>query len=555
MNNIPVYAQEMKDDLDQVIRSTARVAYASLVEATPAPENPLPKNLVTRLRSFAGAPDDRNFDLFHMKSVLATVGWNKNDDVFDKKEIWLARHTPEDKPFNIEHNQELIVGHITGSYAVDDEQKTIAEDSAIDALPQKFHVVNREVLYRCWENEDRQKEMDRIIVEISQGKWFVSMEALFQDFDYALVDNRGNARVVARNEETAFLTKHLRAYSGSGKYQDYKVGRVLKNFVFSGKGLVRKPANPESVIFGGESERTTSYIFSPKNSQTFQPSGYSPVKENEMDLEKQVAELKAKNEDLQRQLHEVDKSGLKARAEELEKTLAVKEEELKNLKLGADKHEEMIEDMKKKHAEQGKQLEDAHTKLKEHKDELDKIKAEQVRAGRLAAVKAAFGMDDAKALEYVQKSEQLPEEVFQATLAATSDYMSKKMAEYKEAQTASPMVTQTSAPPTTPTAPTVHKEIPRATSAPAPAAAAPVAVKKIGEDGNAVPQNTVVNTIPEFPNTNPHQANAALEQATPQPSAALAVPLAVENEKVEKIQKGIAGLMAQYLNVKLQGDN
>ncbi|NDG31511.1 hypothetical protein EB118_15760 [bacterium] len=90
--------------------------------------------------------------------------------------------------------------------------------------------------------------MQKIINEIEQGKWFVSMECLFAGFDYALIDQQGNPKVIARNEQSSFLTKHLRAYGGTGEYEGYKVGRSLRDISFSGKGLVSKPANPRSII-------------------------------------------------------------------------------------------------------------------------------------------------------------------------------------------------------------------------------------------------------------------------------------------------------------------
>ena len=74
------------------------------------------------------------------------------------------------------------------------------------------------------------------------------MECLFNDFDYAAVSPEGQQVVIAREEASAFLTKHLRAYGGNGEYEGYKLGRVLKNISFSGKGLVSNPANPRSVI-------------------------------------------------------------------------------------------------------------------------------------------------------------------------------------------------------------------------------------------------------------------------------------------------------------------
>jgi chromosome segregation ATPase len=75
------------------------------------------------------------------------------------------------------------------------------------------------------------------------------MECWFDDLAYAVQDkSTGTIAIVERKEETAFLTKYLRVYGGTGEYKGYKVGRVLKNIVFGGQGLVKNPANPESVI-------------------------------------------------------------------------------------------------------------------------------------------------------------------------------------------------------------------------------------------------------------------------------------------------------------------
>ena len=78
-------------------------------------------------------------------------------------------------------------------------------------------------------NAELEERMAGIIDGISNGEWFVSMEALFNDFDYAVVTPEGRHKVIARNEESAFLTKHLRSYGGDGTYQDYQVGRLIKN--------------------------------------------------------------------------------------------------------------------------------------------------------------------------------------------------------------------------------------------------------------------------------------------------------------------------------------
>ena len=133
---------------------------------------------------------------------------------------------------------------------MDDFGRVIEDDTPEDTLPDKFHIVTGGVLYRqlSSRNIELSSRMEEIIEGIKKGEWFVSMEALFSDFDYALYKDSEAEKIIGRSEDSAFLTKHLRAYGGTGEYQGYKVGRVIKNITFSGKGLVRKPANPDSVF-------------------------------------------------------------------------------------------------------------------------------------------------------------------------------------------------------------------------------------------------------------------------------------------------------------------
>ena len=74
------------------------------------------------------------------------------------------------------------------------------------------------------------------------------MECLFGNFSYVLKGQDGLSRVIARDEKSSFLSKHLPQYGGTGTYAGHSVGRLLRNIIFSGKGLVRQPANPDSII-------------------------------------------------------------------------------------------------------------------------------------------------------------------------------------------------------------------------------------------------------------------------------------------------------------------
>ncbi|MHA2063185.1 MAG: hypothetical protein ACXABY_02270 [Candidatus Thorarchaeota archaeon] len=204
---------------------------------------------------------DAQPDLLYMRSVLVSTGSNKNDDVFLPDEMWKARSSPILKFINWEHNsgreateEELtqnpsqvvvgnqIIGVMYNSFATDengviiDEEKTQAADFEI---PESFHIVDEGVIYKG--------AFPKVAARVENGAQnkalFVSMEAWFDGYDY-LVGNK----VVARNEETAFLESKLRANGGDGSFGHDSVRRVLRNIVFGGKGIVERPANEPSVI-------------------------------------------------------------------------------------------------------------------------------------------------------------------------------------------------------------------------------------------------------------------------------------------------------------------
>jgi len=243
MFKIPIYKSEAVDGLVDAIRSNCSIAYCSLVQPVKINEDNL------RIYTSAGS---KKFDLdilYPTRSVLVSSTWNKNDDIFGLKEIWTARHTPVHKPTNIDHDHNQIVGHITDTWVIDSEGNTVDDGTVIDDLPEYIHICNGAVIYKYYSSDTLTERAQKLIEQIEAGEKYVSMECLFPDFDYGVIDEEGNNYIIARNQDTAFLTKHLRAYGGTGNFNKYKVGRYIKSMVFSGKGYVDEPANPESIIF------------------------------------------------------------------------------------------------------------------------------------------------------------------------------------------------------------------------------------------------------------------------------------------------------------------
>lgn len=241
-DNIVIYKQEQLDGLTDKLKNNS-ISFASLINT----DRELISNIPDIKLAIASANQNQK-DLYYRYAILASVGWNKNDDVFDAVETWNAKNSPTDKQLNYNHDDSFIIGHMTEDFILDAEGK-IVEVTEENKIPDKFDVGVGFVIYTTLEDEERSKAVSEIIDGIEKGEWFVSMECRFPNFDYAICDADGNQKTVARSKETSFLTKHLRAYGGSGEYQGHKVGRLLKNYFFSGIGIVKKPANSRSIIF------------------------------------------------------------------------------------------------------------------------------------------------------------------------------------------------------------------------------------------------------------------------------------------------------------------
>lgn len=239
-----IYKQEILDGISEQVESQASVAYVANIVLDLPDYIKAEKSLEETIASF-GLSNPNQLDLYYLNCVLASTGWNLNDDVFSKSETWAARNTPVDKQFNYMHDDTDIIGHITGSMVFDKNGNRVESDEEPE---EDFDIITSAVLYTKWRDLTQEERVKALISEIKEGKWAVSMECLFNDFDYAVIDSDGASKIVARNESSAFLTKHLRVYGGTGSYNNYRVGRVLKNIIFSGEGIVNQPANVRSII-------------------------------------------------------------------------------------------------------------------------------------------------------------------------------------------------------------------------------------------------------------------------------------------------------------------
>jgi len=263
-----VYKSEENDGLSEVLSTKACVTYATLA----APSEPFSTESAPELKAIASLEDQ---DLYYVQSILVTSSWNKNDDIFDKVEVWNAKNTPTHKPTNLEHDENIIVGHITANWPITQEGILINDNTSIDSLPNKFHILTGSVIYTGYSNPELKNRAEELINEIQNGEKYVSMECFFKG-----------------------------AYGGQGEHENYKIGRVLRDITFSGKGFVNKPANPESIIFNSDNLKFgKASISNREKNDSFKKIGVSSNQANTqenniMSLEKQVAEIFEKIENI-----------------------------------------------------------------------------------------------------------------------------------------------------------------------------------------------------------------------------------------------------------------
>ena len=454
-STIPVFKAEQDAGLQHLIESNASIAYQTPIlldqechediacsikeEAHKGDGNYQTDPLTatpTAFPDFVKAAKDDD-DIYHVYSILVSTSWNKNDDVFDKDEVWASKDTPKYKPTNLEHDEKQIVGGIIDNWAVDDNFNLIDENSESKDLPDRYHILVSSVIYRQWQDPDYRHRVLDLIENIEAGNKYVSMECMFRGFDYAVVAPDGKNHILIRNDETAFLTQHLRSYGGTGAYQDHQVGRLLRNITFSGKGFVDKPANPDSIIFDKNKtfEFNTASISS--KSSLFNPNGVilkvdnpnilntqeSYDMSNEI-LSDQIAELKASLESAQAEnttladkLAEANVEKYEQNIEELNNQLKTSAEQIKSLTSELAASKSNAEEITSKF----EVINASHDKLVSYVADMDA--AEKARSRKASLIEA--GLSDEEADAKVEIFADLSDEQFGIVTQTLADYSDK----------------------------------------------------------------------------------------------------------------------------------
>ena len=411
-----IYKSELEAGLEDAIKANASVAYSSPVSFyIPNKEQKESIKTLVVAEDSAVAENKDQYDLYYLSSILVSTGWNKNDDVFDMGETWAAKDTPSDKQFNFMHNEADIIGHITGSVVLDQDGNEVEDISNID----KFDIATSAVLYNSWTSPELKERMDKLIAEIEEGKWFVSMECLFNDFDYAIVTPEGSEQVVARDEASAFLTKHLRAYGGTGKYEGYTIGRLLRNIAFSGKGLVSNPANPRSVILNdvnpfanAQAEEITNSNINMENKDMS-----DVLKEQVEELKAELATAKEATKALETEMTTQKEEEIQSKIEAFEAVVSEKDEAIAEAQAAVEAAEAKVAELQEAIAKKDEELAEALAKIEAHEAEV------KAMARRAALVEA--GADEEEVEAILESFAEATDEMFEQVVALKKNALKK----------------------------------------------------------------------------------------------------------------------------------
>ena len=435
MKKITIFDAEIEAGIGEQIRSQASIAYVSpLCISDNENENKsgprFNSKLLNELKSTASAHDK---DVYQTHSILVSTSWNKNDDVFTAQEVWKAKDTPIYKPANLEHDEKKIVGGIIGSWPVDEKLNLIQEDISLDNLPDYYHILVSSVIYNQWQDREYKARAEELIEKIEKGEMFVSMECLFSGFDYAVISPDNKNHIVARTNDTAFLSRHLRAYGGTGDYQNHKIGRLLKSINFSGKGFVEKPANPDSIIFDAERDfdfanaSISKNLFSTKNSVYFnvEDKVFSSKEKQEnfnmsndilsaqiSELKESLATLKSENKELSDKLAAANVGSLETQISDLE-------QQVESLSASLSESVSSLEAAEAKIAELEISAETGAQALAEANSTIESMVAEQLVTARKQKLVEA-GLSEEEALAKLEIFDGLSDEQFEAVAETIS---------------------------------------------------------------------------------------------------------------------------------------
>lgn len=192
-------------------------------------------------------PENKTPDLLFFHGIMVSTGTNLNDAHFLGSEIIKADSTIDLKALDMEHSEDVIVGHIYSHkivghdgtvFSVEDlKNKTVKE---LDSMQFNVHIAG--IVYK--------NRFPELAKEIKDNKWKLSMETYYQDYDVKVgqvIMTKGEAEALGLASANV-LGKVARLLKDGKEVAKGEIARVLRGLMFSGCGIVKNPAEPRAVI-------------------------------------------------------------------------------------------------------------------------------------------------------------------------------------------------------------------------------------------------------------------------------------------------------------------
>ena len=174
---------------------------------------------------------------------------NKNDDVVDAATTLAMYKQFINKPINIEHNRDRVIGVVlTAGFSEFGTDKVLTEEE-VSGSDTPFNVtlggviwkiVNRGIAETIEDSADPTSEMYR--------KISASWELGFSDYNIIVMDdgekNIANSAIITDSEKIGEMKTHLKGFGGEGKLENGKrvYRKVIGDVVPLGIGLTQSPA-------------------------------------------------------------------------------------------------------------------------------------------------------------------------------------------------------------------------------------------------------------------------------------------------------------------------
>lgn len=193
---------------------------------------------------------DTNVDLLPVAFNAFVVNRvNKNDDVIDSSVALDIFRSFINKPINIEHNRDRVIGTIlTAGFSEFGTDRPLSEEE-VAGMKGPFNVTLGGVIWRVVNSnladmiEEAGDPTSSNYLSIS-----ASWELGFSDYELVILEesekNIENSHVISDDSEVKAIEENLRAFGGTGKLEDGRCiyRKVVNNVVPLGIGLTENPA-------------------------------------------------------------------------------------------------------------------------------------------------------------------------------------------------------------------------------------------------------------------------------------------------------------------------